>query len=42
MLVSALLTLAKDSLTLVALLGYLLWLNWQLTLLVGALTKFSL
>ncbi|MBT9487311.1 MAG: lipid A export permease/ATP-binding protein MsbA [Rubrivivax sp.] len=37
MLVSALLTLAKDSLTLVALLGYLLWLNWQLTLLVGLL-----
>ena len=37
MLVSALLTLAKDSLTLIALLGYLLWLNWQLTLLVGLL-----
>lgn len=37
MLVSALLTLAKDSLTLVALLSYLLWLNWQLTLLVGLL-----
>ncbi|GAB4119540.1 MAG: lipid A export permease/ATP-binding protein MsbA [Rubrivivax sp.] len=37
MLVRALLTLARDSLTLVALLGYLLWLNWQLTLLVGLL-----
>ena len=37
MLVSALLTLAKDSLTLVALLVYLFWLNWQLTLLVGLL-----
>jgi subfamily B ATP-binding cassette protein MsbA len=37
MLVSALLTLAKDSLTLIALLAYLLWLNWQLTLLVGLL-----
>jgi subfamily B ATP-binding cassette protein MsbA len=37
MLVRALLTLAKDSLTLLALLGYLLWLNWQLTLLVGLL-----
>ena len=37
MLINALLTLAKDSLTLVALLAYLLWLNWQLTLLVGLL-----
>ena len=37
MLVGALLTLAKDSLTLVALLAYLFWLNWQLTLLVGLL-----
>jgi ATP-binding cassette, subfamily B, bacterial MsbA len=37
MLVRALLTLAKDSLTLTALLAYLLWLNWQLTLLVGLL-----
>jgi subfamily B ATP-binding cassette protein MsbA len=37
MLVGALLTLVKDSLTLVALLAYLLWLNWQLTLLVGLL-----
>ncbi len=37
MLVGALLTLAKDSLTLIALLAYLLWLNWQLTLFVGLL-----
>jgi subfamily B ATP-binding cassette protein MsbA len=37
LLVSALMTLAKDSLTLLALLGYLLWLNWQLTLFVGVL-----
>jgi ATP-binding cassette, subfamily B, bacterial MsbA len=36
-LVSALLTVVKDSLTLVALLGYLLWLNWQLTLFVAIL-----
>ena len=36
-LIGALLTLVKDSLTLVALLGYLLWLNWQLTLFVGLL-----
>ncbi len=36
-LVSSLLTLVKDSLTLVALLAYLLWLNWQLTLFVGLL-----
>jgi subfamily B ATP-binding cassette protein MsbA len=36
-LVSALLTLVKDSLTLLALLGYLLWLNWQLTLFVAIL-----
>ena len=36
-LVSSLLTLVRDSLTLVALLGYLLWLNWQLTLVVGLL-----
>ena len=27
----------RDSLTLVALLGYLLWLNWKLTLFVGVL-----
>jgi subfamily B ATP-binding cassette protein MsbA len=37
MLVGALLTMVKDSLTLVALLGYLLWLNWQLTLFVAVL-----
>ena len=36
-LVSSLLTLVRDSLTLVALLAYLLWLNWQLTLVVGLL-----
>jgi subfamily B ATP-binding cassette protein MsbA len=36
-LIGALLTLVKDSLTLIALLGYLLWLNWQLTLFVGLL-----
>ena len=36
-LVSALLSLVKDSLTLLALLGYLLRLNWQLTLFVGIL-----
>lgn len=36
-LIAALLTLVKDSLTLIALLGYLLWLNWQLTLFVGLL-----
>jgi subfamily B ATP-binding cassette protein MsbA len=36
-LIGALLTLVKDSLTLVALLAYLLWLNWQLTLFVGLL-----
>ena len=34
---SALLTLVRDSLVLVALLGYLLYLNWQLTLLVALL-----
>ena len=34
MLVSALLVLTKDSLTLIALLGYLLYLNWQLTVIV--------
>lgn len=37
LLVGALLTLVRDSLTLLALLGYLLWLNWQLTLFVGLL-----
>jgi subfamily B ATP-binding cassette protein MsbA len=36
-LVQAVLTLAKDSLTVLALLGYLLWLNWELTLFVGIL-----
>jgi ATP-binding cassette, subfamily B, bacterial MsbA len=36
-LVGALLTIVKDSLTLVALLAYLLWLNWQLTLFVAIL-----
>lgn len=35
-LVSAFLTLAKDSLTVLALMGYLLWLNWKLTLIVLA------
>ncbi len=34
LLVNALLTLTKDSLTLLALLGYLLYLNWKLTLIV--------
>lgn len=34
MLVNAMLTLTKDSLTLLALLGYLLYLNWKLTLIV--------
>ncbi len=37
MLVNALLSLARDSLTLLALLGYLLYLNWKLTLIVGVL-----
>jgi subfamily B ATP-binding cassette protein MsbA len=36
-LIGALLTLVKDTLTLLALLAYLLWLNWQLTLFVGLL-----
>ena len=36
-LVNSLLTLIRDALTLAALLGYLLWLNWQLTLVVGLL-----
>jgi subfamily B ATP-binding cassette protein MsbA len=34
LLVSSILTLAKDSLTMLALLGYLLYLNWELTLIV--------
>lgn len=37
LLVSCLLTLVRDTLTLLALLGYLLWLNWQLTLVVALL-----
>jgi subfamily B ATP-binding cassette protein MsbA len=37
MLVTSLLALVRDSLTLAALLGYLLWLNWQLTLFVAVL-----
>jgi subfamily B ATP-binding cassette protein MsbA len=37
LLVGSLLTLVKDSLTLAALLIYLLWLNWQLTLFVSIL-----
>jgi subfamily B ATP-binding cassette protein MsbA len=37
LLVSSLLTLVRDTLTLVALLAYLLWLNWQLTLFVALL-----
>ncbi len=37
LLVGALLNLVRDSLTLVALVGYLLWLNWQLTLFVAVL-----
>ncbi len=36
-LINSVLTLVKDSLTLVALLGYLVWLNWRLTLFVGVL-----
>jgi subfamily B ATP-binding cassette protein MsbA len=37
LMVTGLLTLVRDSLTLLALLGYLLWLNWKLTLVVAAL-----
>ncbi len=37
LLVNSLLSLLKDSLTLLALLGYLLYLNWQLTLFVSVL-----
>ena len=37
LLVASLLTLVKDSLVLVALLAYLMWLNWQLTLFVALL-----
>ena len=36
-LVQALLTIVRDALTIVALFGYLLWLNWKLTLLVALL-----
>lgn len=36
-LIGALLTLMKDTLTMLALLGYLLWLNWQLTIFVALL-----
>ncbi len=36
-LMAAVLTLVRDSLTFTALLGYLLWLNWRLTLFVGVL-----
>jgi subfamily B ATP-binding cassette protein MsbA len=36
-LVNAVLTLVRDSLTLLALLGYLLWLNWKLTLFIAVL-----
>lgn len=36
-LVNSLQTLVRDSLTLLALLGYLMWLNWQLTLFVAFL-----
>jgi ATP-binding cassette, subfamily B, bacterial MsbA len=37
LLVSSLTTLVKDTLTLVAMLGYLMWLNWKLTLFVAVL-----
>ena len=37
MLVTALMTLIRDSVTLLALLGYLMFLNWKLTLIVAAL-----
>jgi ATP-binding cassette, subfamily B, bacterial MsbA len=37
LLVGALLTLVKDTLTLLALLAYLMWLNWSLTLFVAVL-----
>ncbi len=37
LLVHALITLTRDSLTVVAMLGYLLYLNWKLTLIVGLL-----
>ncbi|HRH88426.1 MAG TPA: lipid A export permease/ATP-binding protein MsbA [Rubrivivax sp.] len=37
LLVTALLALVRESLTLTALLGYLIWLNWKLTLFVGVM-----
>ena len=37
LLVGSVMTLVRDALTLVALLGYLLWMNWQLTLFVAIL-----
>jgi subfamily B ATP-binding cassette protein MsbA len=37
LLVNALLALVRESLTLLALLGYLIWLNWKLTLFVGVM-----
>ncbi len=37
MLVTAVLNLVRESLTMLALLGYLLWLNWKLTLFVGVM-----
>jgi subfamily B ATP-binding cassette protein MsbA len=37
LLVSAVLTLVRESLTLTALLAYLIWLNWKLTLFVGVM-----
>ena len=37
LLVSSITTLVKDSLTLVAMLGYLMWLNWKLTLFVAVM-----
>ncbi len=37
LLVSSITTLVKDSLTLLAMLGYLMWLNWKLTLFVAVL-----
>jgi ATP-binding cassette, subfamily B, bacterial MsbA len=37
LLVGAVLTVVRESLTLLALLGYLIWLNWKLTLFVGVM-----
>ncbi|MBN8764612.1 MAG: ATP-binding cassette domain-containing protein [Thiobacillus sp.] len=39
---SSLTTLVRDTVTVLGLLGYLLWLNWQLTLIVFALTPLTL